>query len=253
LDKSPEMNRIQIDDFKYPDSGKPRLNFWNDLGQPGSLSEPFSSTEPAQDVGANGSTSKEDVTRTAGELERNFQAGREQGIREGREDAEATHKARVHEIETRRIAQSADLLNRFAKDRDDLLAAIEQNVVELALAIAERVLRREAEMDPLFLLGAVRVALGQLAQSMRVRLSVPSAEAELWTETIAHIPNLRSKPEIVPDPAMQLGDCEIESEIGSASLSLSAQLETIRHALLDEPPQRDYDPVRSSATGEAGL
>ncbi len=35
--------------------------------------------------------------------------------------------------------------------------------MKLALAVAARILRREAQMDPLLLTGAVRVALGQLA------------------------------------------------------------------------------------------
>ena len=40
-------------------------------------------------------------------------------------------------------------------------------MVKLALAIAARILRREAQTDPLLLTGAVRVALGQLAATLR--------------------------------------------------------------------------------------
>jgi flagellar assembly protein FliH len=40
-------------------------------------------------------------------------------------------------------------------------------------------------MDPLLLTGAVRVALGQLAGATEVRLRVPAAELDLWTESMA--------------------------------------------------------------------
>ncbi len=66
--------------------------------------------------------------------------------------------------------------------------------MKLALAVAARILRREAQMDPLLLTGAVRVALGQLAASSEVRLLVPPAKLDLWTETIALVPNLALKP-----------------------------------------------------------
>ena len=87
-------------------------------------------------------------------------------------------------------------------------------MVELALAVAARILRREAQMDPLLLTGAVRVALGQLSGSTQVRLRVPPAELDLWTETIALLPNLRVKPAVVAGEGMRLGDCAIETGDG---------------------------------------
>ena len=59
--------------------------------------------------------------------------------------------------------QAAELCESFAEERDRYLHAVEQEVVRLALAVAARILRREAQMDPLLLTGAVRVALGQLS------------------------------------------------------------------------------------------
>jgi len=220
----------------------------------GALTERSDPAASAHDCHPQNLNPKNNAALAAGhDLEQSFQAGRGQGIREGREEREAAHLHRIREIESCHIAQSAELVNRIAQERDHLVAVFEQEVVELSLAIAERILRREAEMDPLFLVGAVRVALGQLAQSMRVRLRVPSGEADLWTETMAHMPNLRVKPEIVPDPAMRLGDCEIETEMGSADLGLEAQLRTIRHALFDgsrpdEDPGRQVNPSRVDET-----
>jgi len=41
-------------------------------------------------------------------------------------------------------------MERFQQGRDRFLEAVEHEVVELALAVAARILRREAQMDPCF-------------------------------------------------------------------------------------------------------
>jgi len=106
-------------------------------------------------------------------------------------------------------------------------------VVELALAVAARILRREAQMDPLLLTGAVRVALGQLSGATEVRLKVPASELELWTEAIGLVPNLAVKPTLAAGEGMRLGDCTIETDLGSVDLGIRAQLGEIERGFFD--------------------
>jgi flagellar assembly protein FliH len=121
----------------------------------------------------------------------------------------------------------------FAQARDQYLQAVEQEVVRLALAIAARILRREAQMDPLLLTGAVRVAMGQLSGSTEVKLQVPAAELELWTTAIALIPNLALKPSVSAGEDMHLGDCRIETAQGSVDLGIRSQLGEIESGFFD--------------------
>jgi flagellar assembly protein FliH len=167
--------------------------------------------------------------RLAGETRRSFEAGREQGRVEGRQ-AECAAQATA---EQQRARQAAELIESFAEERDRYLHAVEHEVVELALAITARILRREAQMDPLLLTGAVRVALGQLSGSTQVRIRVPRAELDLWTETIALLPRLRVKPSVVSGEGMLLGDCLIETELGSVDLGIRAQLAEIERGFFD--------------------
>jgi flagellar assembly protein FliH len=88
-------------------------------------------------------------------------------------------------------------------------------------------------MDPLLLTGAVRVALGQLSTSTQVRLKVPADELELWAETMAHIPNLTVKPVVIAGEGMRLGDCVMETELGSVDLGVRAQLGEIERGFFD--------------------
>ena len=119
--------------------------------------------------------------RLTEETRRSFESGREKGRQEGRQaerEAQATTQAAAQQ---ERARQAAHLMESFTRERDRYLQEVEHEVVKLALAVAARILRREAQMDPLLLTGAVRVALGQLSGSTQVRLRVPPAELDLWT------------------------------------------------------------------------
>lgn len=171
--------------------------------------------------------------KIAEEAKRSFEAGRQRGLAEGRQaERDALAAERAGE-EKRRTDQVGALLQKFTEERDRYLHAVEHEVVELALAVAARILRREAQMDPLLLTGAVRVALGQLSNSTEVRLRVPQTEFELWTEAIAHIPNLALKPTVVAGEDMRTGDCVIETELGSVDLGIRAQLGEIERGFFD--------------------
>jgi flagellar assembly protein FliH len=135
-------------------------------------------------------------------------------------------------------------LNGFVSARDAYLAQVEQEVVRLALSIATRILHREAQMDSLLLSGAVRVALGQLSDTTEVRLRVPAAEQELWSETIRLMPNLPLRPQLVPDDGLLAGECTLETHLGSVDLGVKAQLAEIERGFFDllerrEPVRRD--------------
>ena len=173
-----------------------------------------------------------------------FEAGRVQGREESRE-AERQALQGVREAMVKEaIAQNARLLQELADERERYLQAIEPEVVRLALAIAARILRRESQTDPLFLTGAVRVALGELGENTRARVRVPAKEAELWKETMLRLPSVKTRPDVVCDEELQTGDCMIESDVGVANLGVSAQLEEIERELLDTrdgPPSPGTD------------
>jgi flagellar assembly protein FliH len=173
--------------------------------------------------------------RLAEEARRSFEAGCERGRQEGRQAEREAQAVAQASGERGRMRQAAELIESFALERDRYLHAVEHEVVALALAVAARILRREAQMDPLLLTGAVRVALGQLSGSTQVRLRVPAAELDLWTEAIALLPNLALKPAVLAGDEMRLGDCAIETEVGSVDLGLRAQLAEIERGFFDRP------------------
>jgi len=193
--------------------------------------------------------------RVSDEGRKGFDAGRERGRIEGREAEHEAQAAAAAAAEELRIRQVAELMENFVKERDRFLHSVEREVVELALAVAARILRREAQMDPLLLTGAVRVALGQLAGTTQVRLRVPPGELQMWTEAMALLPNLASKPTVIPGDGMRLGDCMIETEMGSVDLGIRAQLGEIERGFFDRAGSRKQEsktPQETVLSGREG-
>ena len=133
----------------------------------------------ASDEPADRPSSAQMEQRMVEEARLSFETGRQRGLLEGRQNEQvAQADARAAE-EKERTEKATTLLRVFAEASDSYLRAIEQEVVELALAVAARILRREAQMDPLLLTGAVRVALGQLSKTSQACLRVPETELSL--------------------------------------------------------------------------
>lgn len=166
------------------------------------------------------------------EKQRAHEAGRARGFEEGRNAERAAHAHSLVAAEGEKIRRAGELAAQFEAERARYFQAAEQQVVKLAVAIAGRILRREAQSDPLLLMGAVRVALGQTAASAEVRLRVPAGELELWTEAIALLPNLHAKPQVIAGEGLRPGECRMETSLGSADLSVPRQLAEIERALL---------------------
>jgi flagellar assembly protein FliH len=239
---------LSIEIFQYGEDPKeppiPTLAAWAPEeieGEEEKEEEPEPSEE--EDLPEDDSSEEEELRaefdqQLADETRKAFESGRERGRIEGRQlerEAQETSKSVSEEQRTKLIAETID---NFVQERDRYLRAVEHEVVNLALAVAARILRREAQMDPLLLTGAVRVALGQLAGSTQVRMRVPPNELEMWTEAMALVPNLAIKPVVISGDGMRLGECVIETELGSVDLGIRTQLSEIERGFFDRAGMR---------------
>ncbi len=234
----------QIRPFDYPASphapATPDWQSWTETEDQGlAPDQGHGHLKTPKEIAANAELEK----RLAEETRKSFEAGREKGHQEGRQAERSAQAATRKAAEEQSIRQGAELVENFAKERDRYLHAVEQEVVKLALAVAARILRREAQMDPLLLTGAVRVALGQLSDSTEVRLRVPPGELALWTDAVALLPNLALKPTVEAGEGMLLGDCAIETSFGSVDIGIRSQLAEIERGFFDRAGSGQSSPV----------
>jgi len=166
------------------------------------------------------------------------EAARAEGFKQG--EAKTHAAAELATEQERSCVLSA--LRSFERSRDDYFRRVEAEVVRLALAIARKVLHREAQMDPLLLAGVVRVALDQMKAGTRVLLRTSPESAELWREfCVQHGPE-RCSLEVVVDSSLEGSHCLLEAEAGSSEISLDSQLQEIESGFFDLLRERPSTP-----------
>lgn len=119
----------------------------------------------------------------------------------------------------------------FARERTRYFSAVETQVVKLALAIAARVLHREAKMDPMLLSGAVRVALEKIEERSETRLRVPMSEVALWSAEFESAGDRDVS--VIGEQDMARGECVLETSVGTVELGIEAQLGEIERGFFD--------------------
>jgi flagellar assembly protein FliH len=149
---------------------------------------------------------------------------REDAQEEGRREADARYR---ESLEIERSAVSLACTG-FGRARERYFAEVEGEVVRLSLAIAARVLQREAAVDATLLSGVVRVALDKLSDREGAVLHVPEADAAVWRKAMKPM-GLR----VEPDDALEAGELVLKTMAGAAELGIGAQLVEIERGFMD--------------------
>jgi flagellar assembly protein FliH len=157
--------------------------------------------------------------------------GQLEGAREAaRNETKAELEREFHERLAGEHVALALVTEQFAKERSRYFAAVEVEVVKLSLAIAARVLHREATMDPLLLGGAVRVALEKIQGDGQAILHVPMGDAAAWRERFGAGGAALT---IEPDSQLQTGTCLLETPVGTVNFGTEIQLAEIERGFFD--------------------
>jgi flagellar biosynthesis/type III secretory pathway protein FliH len=149
-----------------------------------------------------------------------FRRGIEEGGRVARRVVEAELRHQV-------VALHAGLAE-LRTQRDGMLAGAEGVIVELALAIARRVLRDALEVNPAHVTALARSGLAAVSGASELRLRAHPDDLSFIAGSTrspdAHIA-------FVPDPTLARGSCHVESAYGEVDASLDAQLAELTRAL----------------------
>jgi len=137
----------------------------------------------------------------------------------------------------REAAKIGQALELFVAERKSYFSRVESDVVHLALAIAAKILHREAQVDPLLVAALVRVAVDKLHDGSSVSVRTSPVNAEKWREYLANSMN-GSTIAIIEDAQLSPDDCILETDLGSANFSIDAQLKEVEQGFFDLLAQR---------------
>ena len=175
----------------------------------------------AEDTLVGGTTAELPIEDPAIAVRIMIDAAREEAADSARRELEAETEARVRAERARMI----EVCEKFVRDRQRYFAAAEEQVVKLALAVAARVLHREAQADPLLLAGAVKAALARVQDGSAAVLRVPAGELGDWSNLFP--PGSEPLVQLAVDERMTPGQCLLETVVGRVDLTVSVQLEEI--------------------------
>lgn len=157
-----------------------------------------------------------------------FAKGYEQGERAGAEAG-----AKRADAMLRRLAQTIEEL---ADVRRSMVRQTERQMVQLALAIARRIVRREVSIDSDLTITMARVALERLGDSTSVTIRLNPDDFEA-TSGRRDVLLAGSHVTVVPDGAVSRGGCLVQSDFGYVDASVDAQFQELARALLVEEGQ----------------
>jgi flagellar assembly protein FliH len=152
-----------------------------------------------------------------------FGKGFAQGERAGAEAAGQRGEAMLHHL--------AQTLVELTNVRAEMIRQTERQMVQLALAIARRIVHREVSLDPDLLMAMARVALERLGDTARVTVRLhPDDYAAAGASRVTE--HTSSNVTIVADARLSRGACRIESDMGLLDIGIDAQLQEVGRALL---------------------
>jgi flagellar assembly protein FliH len=159
------------------------------------------------------------------EIERDaFVKGYAQGERAGAEAGSRRGEAMLRRL--------GDTIEELAAFRKQLLQQSERQLVQLALALAKRIVRREMAVDEELFTALAHVAVDRLVDSGQVTIRLnpedfgrtAAAQTDRWAA--AHV-------NVVADAAVARGGCLVESPFGFIDANIEAQFQELARALLD--------------------
>lgn len=131
------------------------------------------------------------------------------------------------------LRRLSDTLRELEELRRSMIRQTEHQIVQLAIEMARRIVRREVQTDNDLLCAMARVALDRLgdASPATIRLNpedyhtIVARHGGTWAGTNVNV---------VADPSVGRGGCMVESPFGFVDASVEAQFHVLEQALLAE-------------------
>ena len=156
------------------------------------------------------------------------QKAKEEGYRHG----EALAQQHYEEL----LAEAQDLKDRCKSEYDDTLNSLEQEIVDLVVNIAAKVLGEEIRNNQKTILGIVRESIKACSNHEHVILKVSAEDYDFVIENEEELRSMirdLNELEVKKDGTLTKGSCIIDTGFGSADGSCDTLMESIKQAFLD--------------------
>ena len=160
-------------------------------------------------------------------------AAYQQGYDTGTAEAQAAGTAEIEAFRADLLRRSDELLNAIGDQHNHLRSDVETTVIDLALEISARIVKREIELESP-VLGQIREAMKRILGVEKVKLKINKADEDLVR---SHKTDLHQAADSVrefvldADDKISAGSCILESELGNVDARIETQMKQIDAAL----------------------
>lgn len=158
---------------------------------------------------------------------RGYEAGREEGLEAGALAAREEARGRLESL--------GAIVAEMARARDEVAARYEDDIVDLALAVAARILRRESSLGADTVRELLRETLPRTGGTKNITITVhPNDLTALEQDApqIAAMGDGRAKIHWAADEAITPGGCVVETERGGIDATVETRVARIVESLL---------------------
>jgi flagellar assembly protein FliH len=160
------------------------------------------------------------------------------GFEEGRRFAEKQMREEIAGTVAASKAAVDTLTSNVLLEYRRLQAEAERNVVKLAMAIAERIVKRELTLDNSVVLRQIQEATKRVIGVERIRIRVNPQDEEYVREHRTQVLTAADAVRelvIESDETIGRGGCVLESDTGNVDALIATQMKSIETAILGQP------------------
>ena len=190
--------------------------------------------QEAENIGAQARQEAEDIKKEA--YASGFSSGEEGGYKKGYEDGYTKGKATALEESTNSINMINKVIGGLENYRSEILYEARNDIVKMAVSVAEKVLHKEIMTDPQTVVSVVKHAISKVGFKKKFVVHVNPLDVEVLKAAGSEIAGLIDGLESLkfkPDPKVEAGGCVVQTESGTVDAQVDRQYNEIKESVLE--------------------
>lgn len=159
-----------------------------------------------------------------------YQKGYQQGVEQGKQSGLEEMQSQIENA----IDRTQQILTLGEKEAKEMILAAERQIIEIALAVASKVIACQIEENPMVVLPIVKSALEKVKDQEQIVLRVSSADFDIVLQAKQEFQNMVGREQaltIVVDRTITAGSCVIDTSYGVVDAKIDTQFDALRKAL----------------------
>jgi flagellar assembly protein FliH len=159
-----------------------------------------------------------------------YQKGREEGVTQGKQSGLDEMQSLIDEA----VEKTQRMLTTGEKEAKNMIVMAERQIVEIALAVASRILTYQITENPMVVLPIVKNALEKVCDQEQIVLRVSVDDFETVLQAKQEFQNMVGGEQaltFLADRTIERGNCVIDTSYGMVDARIDTQFDSIRKAL----------------------